>query len=90
MHKIIFLTFLQVFYQNIKHRDGKADIFDPPHPYPPLKKFIIDIEAIKLNFYEYVEGSSSMRMSYINQHNMVVFASYKARNININYKQLGT
>ena len=26
-HKIMFVTFLQLFYQNIKHRDGLAGIF---------------------------------------------------------------
>jgi hypothetical protein len=35
--KIIFLTLLQIFYQNIKHRDGKADKFETPHPFPALK-----------------------------------------------------
>lgn len=35
--KIVFLTLLQIFYQNIKHRDGKADKFETPHPQPALK-----------------------------------------------------
>eukprot|EP00919_Chromeraceae_sp_WS-2016_P022222 GHVR01052845.1.p1 GENE.GHVR01052845.1~~GHVR01052845.1.p1 ORF type:complete len:113 (+),score=1.51 GHVR01052845.1:475-813(+) len=43
MSKIAFVSFLKIFYQNIKHKDGKADIFEIPLPYPSLKHFIIKI-----------------------------------------------
>lgn len=36
-HKIMFITFLQLFYQNIKHKDGKGDVFEPPLPFPSLR-----------------------------------------------------
>jgi hypothetical protein len=50
-HKIIFLTLLQIFYQNIRHKDGKADIFDPPLPYPSYRDYVIVFPKLKLNMY---------------------------------------
>ena len=55
MQKIIFVTFLQIFYQNIKHRDGKAEKFEVPQKYPPKKVFKIILEKVTLNLYEYEE-----------------------------------
>lgn len=49
----MFLTLLQIFYQNIKHRDGKADKFEAPHPVPALKIYEIDLGKVSLNMYEY-------------------------------------
>lgn len=53
--KIIFLTLLQIFYQNIKHRDGKAELFETPHPFPSLKIYEIDLGKVQLDMFEYEE-----------------------------------
>lgn len=50
-HKIIFVTFLQLFYQNIKHKDGKADIFEIPLPFPSLREYSIYIQKVGFNMY---------------------------------------
>jgi hypothetical protein len=54
MQKIVFLTLLQVYYQNIQHRDGKAERFETPHPVPPLKSYEINLGAVELYMYEYL------------------------------------
>jgi hypothetical protein len=59
-HKIMFVTFLQLFYQNIKHKDGKAEIFEPPLPFPSLREYNIYIQKVGLNMYHFCEGSNSM------------------------------
>lgn len=59
-HKIIFVTFLQLFYQNIKHRDGKADIFEIPLPFPSLREYSIYIQKVGLNMYYFHEKNNSM------------------------------
>ena len=53
LQKIMFVTFLKIFYQNIKHRDGLAEKFEPINLNPPLKKYRITINNLKLNLYEF-------------------------------------
>ncbi len=45
---------MQIFYQNIKHRDGKAEKFETPHPHPALKVYEIDLGKVDLNMHEYI------------------------------------
>lgn len=63
-HKIMFVTFLQLFYQNIKHKDGLAEVFEPPLPFPSLKTYNIYIGKIGLGMYEYREGSGMVAYSH--------------------------
>ena len=49
------MTILQIFYQNIKQKDGKAEIFEPANPYPPKKEYIIEFPSLNANLYEYDE-----------------------------------
>jgi hypothetical protein len=81
---------LQIFYQNIKHRDGKADLFDPPHPVPALKKYHIHLEGIKLNLYEFDESLiSSESLIQETCPYMKIFSSYQVRDLSIDYEQIG-
>jgi hypothetical protein len=52
-HKIMFVTFLQLFYQNIKHKDGLGEIFEPPLPFPSLREYSIYIQKVGLNMYDF-------------------------------------
>lgn len=62
MPKITFVTLLQIFYQNIKQRDGKAELFEPVTPYPAKKEYVIEFPAIKANLYEFDEKTKTMEV----------------------------
>jgi hypothetical protein len=51
----MFVTFLQLFYQNIKHKDGLAEKFEPSLPFPSLREYNIHIQTVGLNMYHFVE-----------------------------------
>jgi len=57
----MFVTFLQLFYQNIKHKDGLDEKFEPSLPYPSLKNYNIRIKKIGFNMYRYLSEEKAMK-----------------------------
>lgn len=78
-HKIMFVTFLQLFYQNIKHKDGRGEIFEPPLPFPSLREYAIYIQKVGLNMHYFEEKTNSMD----------VFSSFFVDRFKVYYKQVG-
>lgn len=79
LHKIMFVTFLQIFYQNIKQKDGRADVFEPPLPFPSLREYNIYIQKINLNMQHFKEKDKLMES----------FASFFVGRFKLAYKQVG-
>jgi hypothetical protein len=78
-HKIMFVTFLQLFYQNIKHKDGKGDIFEPPLPFPSLREYSVYIQKVGLNMYSFEDKTNSMEP----------FSRSLVDRFKLHYKQVG-
>lgn len=78
-HKIMFITFLQLFYQNIKHKDGRGEIFEPPLPFPSLKEYSIYIQKVGVDMHYLEEKTNSMD----------VFCSFLVDRLKVYYKQVG-
>lgn len=76
----MFVTFLQLFYQNIKHKDGKAEKFEPPLPFPTLREYNIYLHRLGLGLYRFDEKKQKM----------TPFVRFQLAAAKIKYNQVGT
>jgi hypothetical protein len=79
-YKIMFVSFLQIFYQNLKHKDGKGDKFESPLPFPSLRQYNVYIQKVGFNMYNFNERTQKME-----SFNRSVIKGFK-----IDYQQMGS